>query len=116
MKIKNIILFLIVLIICIYWIFKRFININLMFLFYDIYALFGMYWIFEPSYCSNMKSGFTPVMPIEYYAEFNKAIFPRISSGDNNLNKEQIKKICDRNLKWLQTNGNTYNKVKEIDI
>lgn len=115
-KNKNIILFLIVLIICIYWIFKRFIHINLMFLFYDIYALFGMYWIFEPSYCSNMKAGFTPVMPIEYYAEFNKAIFPRISSGDNNLNKEQIKKICDRNLTWLQTNGNTYNKVKKIDV
>ena len=88
----------------------------LMFLFYDIYALFGFYWKLEAEYCSNMKFGFTPVMPLEYYAEFNKAIFPRIPIGDNNINSEKVVQICDRNLKWLQQNGKLYETPKQIPI
>ena len=87
-----------------------------MFLFYDIYALSGYYWKLEPAYCSNMKFGFTPVMPLEYYADFNKAIFPRIPSGNNTINNEKVIEICDRNLKWLHQNGAIYKKPKQIEI
>ena len=94
----------------------RLIKINLMFFIYDLYSLYGLYWRFEPQYCSPMKYGFKPVMPLDFYAEFNKAIFPRISSGDNNLNKKEIIKICDRNLHWLRNNTTTYCNPKKIDI
>jgi hypothetical protein len=57
-----------------------------MFFLYDLFSLFGLYWRFEPHYCSPMKYGFKPVMPLDFYAEFNQALFPRISSGDNKLN------------------------------
>ena len=76
-------------ILIIYYIFKKRIDVTLMFLFYDIYALFGLYRYFEPAYCSNMKFGFTPAMPLNYYAEFNNAIFQRIPNGDNTLNREK---------------------------
>ena len=114
-KIINYTIFFIVLII-IYFFFKRTFDINLMFFLYDIYALFGFYWQFEPEYCSPMKSGFSPVMPLKYYADFNKAIFPRIPIGNNDLNKEEIIRICDRNLEWLQKHGKIYNKAKNIEI
>jgi hypothetical protein len=117
MKIKNINFFLIIIIlIIIYFIFKRQININLMFLIYDIYALFGLYWQTTPEYCSPMKFGFTPVMPLEFYAEFNKAVFDRIPSGDNTLNSEEVIRICDRNLEWLIKNGEIYDKPKKIEV
>jgi hypothetical protein len=114
-KIVNL-TFVIVLLIIIYITFKKRIDITLMFLFYDIYALFGLYWHFEPEYCSNMKYGFTPVMPLNYYAEFNKAIFPRIPSGDNTLNMENVKNICDKNFRWLQKNGTVHSKPKGIAV
>ena len=117
MKIKNInFLLIIIALIIIYLIFKRRIDINVMFLLYDIYALFGLYWQTEPEYCSPMKYGFTPVMPLEYYAEFNKAIFDRIPTGDNTLNNEEVMRICDRNLEWLRKNGEIYDKPKKIEI
>jgi hypothetical protein len=87
-----------------------------MFLFYDIYALFGLYWNFDPAFCSRMKFGFTPVMPLEYYADFNKAVFSRIPTGDNKINSERMIEICDRNLKWLIRNGKIYDKPKPIEI
>jgi len=90
--------------------------INLMFLFYDCYSIFGLYCSIEPQYCSSMKLGFTPVMPLEYYTDFNKAIFPRIPSGDNKINEEQIRNICDRNLKWLKQYGKIYGPAKQIEI
>jgi len=102
--------------IVLYFIFKRRIDITLMFLFYDIYALFGLYWNFDPAFCSRMKFGFTPVMPLEYYADFNKAVFSRIPTGDNKINSERIIEICDRNLKWLIRNGKIYDKPKPIEI
>uniref|UniRef100_A0A6C0ARM2 JmjC domain-containing protein n=1 Tax=viral metagenome TaxID=1070528 RepID=A0A6C0ARM2_9ZZZZ len=83
---------------------------------YDIYALFGLYWQTEPEYCSPMKYGFTPVMPLEYYAEFNKAVFDRIPTGDNTLNNEEVMRICDRNLEWLRKNGEIYDKPKKIEV
>ena len=117
MKIKNINFYLIIIIlITVYIIFKRTIDINLMFLLYDIYALFGLYWQTTPEYCSPMKYGFKPVMPLEFYADFNKAVFPRIPSGDNTLNKEEIVQICDRNLEWLRKNGEIYDIPKKIEI
>ena len=60
--------------ILLYFIFKRRIDINLMLLFVDINSLFGLYWRLVPEYCSPMKIGFNPAMPLEYYADFNKAI------------------------------------------
>ena len=54
---------LIIIIICIF--FRREININLMFMSYDLYALYGYYWKQIPQYCSPMKFGFTPVMPLD---------------------------------------------------
>jgi len=114
-SISTKIVFLILLAI-LYFIFKRRIDSILIFLFYDIYALFGLYWQIEPEYCSNMKFGFTPVMPLEYYAEFNKAIFPRIPSGDNTINSKKIIEICNRNLQWLLQNGKIYDKAKSIEV
>jgi hypothetical protein len=87
-----------------------------MFLIYDIYALFGLSWQLAPQYCSPMKTGFTPIMPLEYYAEFNKAIFPRISSGNNTLNQEEVIKICDRNLEWLRKNREICNQPTKIEV
>jgi len=103
-------------ILIIYYFFKKRIDITLLFLFYDIYALFGLYRYFEPSYCSNMKFGFTPSMPLEYYAEFNQTIFPRIPKGDNTLNREKIIKICDRNLEWLRVNGKICKTTKPVEV
>lgn len=118
MKIKKqqSIIFLIIALIIIYIIFKRRIDINLMFLFYDIYSLFGLYGYLQPEYCSPMKIGFNPVMPLSYYADFNKAIFQRIPVGDNNLNSEEVKRICDRNLTWLLKNGEICNKPTRLEI
>ena len=63
-----------------------------------------------------MTIGFKPAMPLEFYADFNKAIFPRIPTGDNDLNKDEIIKICDRNLKWLKENGEICDKPIQIEI
>jgi len=114
-KINHLIIITISLIV-LYFIFKRRIDITLMFLFYDIYALFGLYWNFDSAFCSRMKFGFTPVMPLEYYADFNKAVFPRIPAGDNKINSELMIEICDRNLNWLIRNGKIYEKAKQIEI
>jgi hypothetical protein len=62
-----------------------------------------------------MKYGFTHVMPLDYYSEFNKAIFPRIPKGENTLNSEQIKSICNRNLEWLKKYG-IHQRAKKIPI
>jgi len=94
----------------------RTIKINTMFLIYDIYALFGLSWQFAPQYCSSMKTGFTPILPLKYYAEFNKAIFPRISSGNNTLNQEEVIKICDRNLEWLRKNREICSSPTKIEV
>lgn len=112
---KNYIIFFCAILIT-YVIFKRRIDVNLMFMGYDLYSLYGYYWKFMPEYCSPMKIGFTPVMPLEYYAEFNKAIFNRIPTGDNNINKDEVIKICDRNLKWLTENGKVFDKPIQIEI
>jgi hypothetical protein len=114
-KVNHLIIITISLIV-LYFIFKRRIDITLMFLFYDIYALFGLYWNFDSAFCSRMKFGFTPVMPLEYYADFNKAVFPRIPAGDNKINSELMIEICDRNLNWLIRNGKIYEKAKQIEI
>ena len=87
-----------------------------MFFLYDLYSLFGLFWKWKPEYCSPMKYGFKPVMPLEFYAEFNQAIFPRIPSGNNNLNKPEIIRMCDRNLLWLQKNGKKCIHPIKIDI
>ena len=115
-KINQFLLYIILLLIVIYVIFYRYINITLMFMLYDLYAVYGYYWKSVPEYCSPMKIGFNPVMPLDFYADFNKAIFPRIPSGDNNINKEEIIKICDRNLKWLEKNGKIFDKHIQIEI
>ena len=105
---KNINFFLVMIIIILIcfisfcFIFYRQIKINTIFLLYDTYSLFGLYWKIDPRYCSPMKYGFTPVMPLEFYADFNKSIFNRIITGNNTLNKEEVIKICDRNLDWLK--------------
>jgi len=111
---KYILITLFIIIICIF--FRREIIINLMFMSYDLYALYGYYWKQIPQYCSPMKIGFTPVMPLDFYADFNKVIFERISTGDNSINKETIIKICDKNLKWLIENGKVFKKPTQLDI
>ena len=117
MKDSNIVLLIIaVLLIVLYFTFRRVIDFNVMFWAYDALSLWGLYWQTEPEYCSPIKAGFTPVMPLEYYADFNKAIFPRIPSGDNTLNADEVKRICDRNLEWLQKNGKLCTTPTKIDI
>jgi hypothetical protein len=112
----NFLIYVIIILLIIYLFFRRQININAAFVLYDMYALYGFYWKTIPEYCSPMKIGFKPVMPLEFYADFNKAIFPRIPTGDNTLNREQIVKICDRNLKWLLKNGEVCDKPTQIEI
>lgn len=107
---------LIILLIMAILIFRRNIMIHGMFFIYDLYSWFGLYWRFHPQYCSPMKFGFTPVMPLEYYADFNKAIFPRIPLGNNELNQEKIIQICDRNLQWLQEYGKRVEHPIQVEI
>ena len=109
-------LVIVIILVVLYFTFRRIIDINMMFWSYDALALFGTYWQTVPEYCSPIKAGFTPVMPLEYYADFNKAIFPRIPSGDNTLNADEVKRICDRNLAWLQKNGKVCTTPKKVDI
>jgi Cupin-like domain len=96
--------------------FRRYIEINAMFWIYDLYALYGYYWPFYSEYCSPMKYGFDPVMPLEFYSDFNKAIFQRIPSGNNALNKENVIKICNRNLNWLIQNKQEPAKPIQLEI
>ena len=98
------------------YMFVRILKINTIFLIYDIYSLFGLSWQLVPQYCSPMTTGFTPILPLEYYAEFNKAIFPRISSGNNTLNQEEVIKICDRNLEWLRKNREMCHSPTKIEV
>ena len=112
----NYLIYVTIILFIIYVFFRRQININGAFALYDMYALYGFYWKTIPEYCSPMKIGFKPVMPLEFYADFNKAIFPRIPTGDNTLNHEQIVKICDRNLKWLLKNGEVCDKPIQVEI
>jgi len=100
----------------IYLVFKRRIDIHLIFLTYDVYSCFGLYKQLQPQYCSPMKNGFRPVMPLEFYAEFNQAVFQRIPLGDNTLNKKEVMRICDRNLDWLQKNGQPIHQATQVDI
>lgn len=115
----NYILYFIIFFILFFFIFlflRKYIFINTVFIIYDFYALYGFYWKTMPSYCSPMKIGFKPVMPLEFYADFNKAVFPRIPFGNNNINKEEIIKICDRNLDWLLKYGKICDKANSIEV
>ena len=114
-KLLYIISILLIILVILYITFKRTIDIHAMFGFYDVYSGFGGYRWLYPEYCSPMKYGFHPVMPLEFYAEFNKTIYPRISSGDKSINKNEIIRICDRNLEWLKRNG-TPSRPKQIEI
>lgn len=115
-SVKLVLAIVVVVLVVLYFIFRRIIDINMMFWAYDAMSLYGVYWQTEPEYCSPMKEGFTPAMPLEYYAEFNKAVFPRVPSGDNTLNTEEVRRICDRNLAWLQKNGKICTTPKKVDI
>jgi len=108
--------FIFIIFVVIYVKYKRYIDIKLMFLFYELYSWFGQYWKLDLEHCSDMKQGFTPVMPLSYYAEFNKAIFPRIPVGDNTLHRDEIIRICDRNLEWLKTHGKICDIPKPVEI
>lgn len=101
---------------CIVTFYNRTLQINAMFALYDLYAAYGLYWQTVPHHCSPFVNGFEPIMPLEFYADFNKAIFPRIPVGDNTLNREEIIRICDRNLKWLQTNGKCWDKSLTMEV
>ena len=117
MKTKNILLLCYLIIFIVFYLyFSRQININSSFILYDIYSLYGSYWKIHSEYCSPMVIGFKPAMPLEFYADFNNAIFPRIPTGNNNLNQEKIIKICDRNLKWLLENGQVCDTPIQIEI
>jgi Cupin-like domain len=93
----------VVVILCFVFAYRRHIYIHFLFAIYDLLSLYGLYWRMDIEHCSPMKEGFVPVMPLEYYGECNKELFPRISSGNNKLHRERIISICDRNLEWLQT-------------
>jgi hypothetical protein len=110
---SNILYYLLFIVIII--LFNRIIYINSLFFIYDVYSCFGLYWKLSPEYCSPMKYGFTPVMPLEFYSDFNRSIFNRIPSGNNTLNNTEVMKICDRNLEWLKKNGEI-NKAKHLEV
>jgi hypothetical protein len=96
--------------------FHRQIEINSVFLLYDAYALYGSYWKTTPEYCSPIVDGFTPILPLSHYAEFNKAIFPRIPSGENTINREMVIDICERNLQWLKQNAKICREPKTLEV
>ena len=48
-------------------------------------------YVFEKFDASNMKNMFKFNLPIDFYKQFNQLIYPRITSGDNNLNQAKIK-------------------------
>jgi mannose-6-phosphate isomerase-like protein (cupin superfamily) len=115
MKRKKI-FFIILIALILFFVFRRIILINTAFMLYDIYSLNGLYWKTIPEYCSPMKYGFRPVMPLEFYADFNNAIFERIPTGNNLLNRDKIIQICDRNLKWLNENAKICEQPTPIEI
>lgn len=95
--------------------FRRNLFVFLIFFIYDCTSLFGLRKEWQPEYCAEELNNFQPVMPLEYYADFNKAVFPRVPSGNMELNKTEIINICDRNLEWLRKHG-TIAKAKPIPI
>jgi hypothetical protein len=114
-KRKTLYFFMVLLIIFVV-LFRRNIYIRFLFFVYDCIALFGLRKDWSPEYCSEEINGFTPVMPLEYYADFNKAIYPRVYSGNNEINKQKIIEICDRNLQWLEKNGEPVSAAEQIPI
>lgn len=115
-KSNNLYFILFFLIIFILIIFRRCITINVIFAVYDLYAMYGYYWTLHPEYCSPMKNGFNPIMPLEFYSQFNKAIFSRIPTGDNSINRDNVIQICNRNLEWLRNNKEEHSKPIQLDI
>jgi len=84
---------------------RRMVEFDAMFFVYDVSSWFGLRWKMDPYHTSPMKIGFEPNMPMEFYRDFNVAIFDRVPSGNNDLNANKIKQICDRNLNWLKANA-----------
>lgn len=95
---------------------SKWLHIRLMFQLYNISALWGLRWQLEPHLCSEMINGFEPIMPLHYYADFNRAVYLRNSQGDNTIHSKLVQKICDRNLKWLQKHSTTQNTSKNVPI
>tara|TARA_Y100000991_G_C21935414_1_gene332756 strand:+ start:104 stop:1210 length:1107 start_codon:yes stop_codon:yes gene_type:complete len=63
-----------------------------------------------------MKNNFYTKIPLSYYSQFNKAIYPRIISGDNDINKNEIKKICNDMLNYIKKNKIKPSRAKMLNI
>jgi hypothetical protein len=81
-------------------------------LFFEIKTLGGNLWKIEPEYSSYMKYGFNTNFLKEHYIKFHYAIQPRISSGDNNINLNKVKTICDEMLDYAIKNNLPRGKKK----
>ena len=85
-------------------------------LFFEIKTLGGNLWKIEPEYSSYMKYGFNTNFLKEHYIKFHYAIQPRISSGNNKINIEQMKTICDEMLNYAIKNNLPRGKKNNLPI
>ena len=114
---KRVLLFLFTLFIVILFFYNRKkIFINTIFTLYDINCLYGLRWKLDSAYCSSMKNNFTTPIPLNYYKEFNKYICPRITSGNNNINKKEIKNVYNKMLNYVKYNNVEKSKTKQLPI
>ena len=87
-----------------------------MFFLYDIFTFGGNSWKFDKAHCSYMKNGFETPLPLTFYERFNEAISPRIESGNNTLQSEEVKNICDEMLEYLETNNIPYAEKQSLPV
>lgn len=114
---KRVLIFIFTLFIIILFFYNRKkIFINTIFTLYDINCLYGLRWKLDSAYCSSMKNNFTTPIPLNYYKEFNKYIFPRIINGNNNINKKEIKNVSNKMLNYLKYNNVEKSKSKQLPI
>lgn len=107
--------FLLLVILVIIFNYKK-IYIRSLFLIYDIYSLGGNMWKLKPECCSVMTNDFYTDVSPELYSEFNNLIYNRIETGDNTINRDKVKVVCNKMLKELQENKIEYKKPKQIRI
>ena len=114
---KDIIIIILITLIIILIIYQRkYLYVKSLFTIYDIHTLGGQRWKFDKSYGSFMKNNFYTPIPLKYYAEFNSYIYPRIVTGNNDINKDKIKNICNKMLNYIKQNNIPKSKSKKILI
>lgn len=92
------------------------IYIRSLFLLYDIKTLGGNMWKLQPEYCSVMTNDYYTDVSPNLYSEFNHLVYDRIETGDNTINRDKVKVVCNKMLKELQENKIEIKKPKQVRI